>query len=378
MKKKLLIVTTVPDTFEYILSSQPGFLNQHFHVTVVSSNPERLAKFAQSEDVDFAAVEMARGIAPLQDLQSIWNMAVLMRRLRPDVVHSYTPKAGMVCAIAGFIARVPVRIHTFTGLIFPTCRGLKQRLLKSIDWLVCRLNTNIVPEGQGVLSDLAPICRKPLKVIGNGNIAGIDLGYFDWQNQQVQSAAAELKAQYQLQNKKVFCFIGRLNVDKGLKELCQAFAQLDQAKTALLIVGGLDDEKPIDEATLQQIKQLSGIIWLGFQRDVRPALSAADVFVLPSYREGFPNVLLQACAMAKPSLVTNVSGSNEIIQQEVNGWIVPIKDVEALQMQMAGILQISNAELRQKGQNALQLVTERFERRSYQQHLLQFYQDHLR
>jgi len=375
LKKKLLIVTTVPDTFEYILMSQPRFLHQHFHVTVASSNPERLAKFAQIEGVDFATVEMARGIAPLRDLKSIWSMAALLLRLQPDVVHSYTPKAGMVCAIAGFITRVPVRIHTFTGLIFPTCRGLKQRLLKSIDWLVCRLNTHIVPEGQGVLSDLAPICRKPLKVIGNGNIAGIDLGYFDWQNQQVLSAAAELKAQYQLQDKKVFCFIGRLNVDKGLKELCQAFADLDQTKTALLIVGGLDDEKPIDEATLQQITQLSGIIWLGLQADVRPALSAADVFVLPSYREGFPNVLLQASAMAKPSIVTNVSGSNEIIQQDVNGWIVPIKNVHALQSQMAAVIQINNAELRQKGQNALKFVTERFERRSYQQHLLQFYQD---
>ncbi|RVU41288.1 glycosyltransferase family 1 protein [Rheinheimera riviphila] len=378
MKKKLFIVTTVPDTFEYILSSQPGFLNQHFHVIVVSSNPERIAKFARSEGVDFATVEMARGIAPLQDLKSIWNMVLLLLRLRPDVVHSYTPKAGMVCAIAGFIARVPVRIHTFTGLIFPACGGFKQRLLQTIDWFVCKLNTNIVPEGQGVLSDLTPICQKPLKVIGNGNIAGIDLGYFDWRNQQVQTAAAELRQQYQLQDKKVFCFIGRLNADKGLQELCQAFAALDQTQTALLIVGGLDDEKPITEATLQQIRQVPGIIWLGFQADVRPALSAADVFVLPSYREGFPNVLLQACAMAKPSLVTNVSGSNEVVQQDVNGWIVPVKDSGALHIQMAGILQISNAELRQKGQNALHLVTERFERRSYQQHLLQFYQDILR
>lgn len=223
--------------------------------------------------------------------------------------------------------------------------------------------------------DLKPICNKPLAVIGSGNIAGIDLSYFDWQNQLVQQAAAELIQRYQLQDKKVFCFVGRLNVDKGLKELCQAFAALDQTKTALLIVGGLDDEKPIDAETLQCIKQLPGIVWLGFQADVRPALSAADVFVLPSYREGFPNVLLQAGAMAKPSVVTNVSGSNEIVQQDVNGWIVPVKDVQALQTQMAGISQINNAELRQKGQNALQFVTERFERRSYQQHLLQFYQD---
>ena len=375
VKQKFVIVTTVPDTLEYILASQPAFLNQHYDVTVVSSNATRLNKFADDEGVSHAVVEMARGIAPLCDLKSIWHMYVLLKKLRPGLVHSYTPKAGMVCAIAGFFARVPVRIHTFTGLIFPTCSGVKRLVLQSIDRLICLLNTHIVPEGQGVLRDLAPLCSKPLKVIGYGNIAGVDLRYFNAMEVATLQAATQLRISLGLQGKKVFCFVGRLNRDKGLKELCTAFGHLDANQAALLVVGGLDDENPVDAQTFESIQQQSGIFWLGFQADVRIALAAADIFVLPSYREGFPNVVLQACAMGKPCLVTDVSGSNEIVCQDVNGWVVPSRNAEALQFQMAKVMQISNAELEQKGQNALELVTERFERKHYQVMLLRFYQD---
>ena len=372
--KKLMVVTTVPDTLEFILESQPRFLNGHYQVIVVSSEPKRLDLFAQKEGVRALAVEMARGISPLRDLTSIVRMFRVMRAERPDIVHSYTPKAGMVCAIAGFLARVPVRIHTFTGLIFPYCSGVKRQLLKRIDSLVCLLNTHIVPEGQGVKNDLQPICHKPLQVIGFGNIAGVDLSHFTPDSAVLQQAAAELRTTRQLQNKTVFCFVGRLNQDKGIQELCQAFCRLDPAQHALLVVGGLDQENPIDPATVQALKQSPGIHWLGFQSDVRIALAAADVFVLPSYREGFPNVVLQAAAMAKPALVTNVSGSNEIIRHGHNGWIVEAKNAVALFAQMNEISKISDAELRQKGQNALQLVQQRFDRRYYQGELLKFYQ----
>lgn len=375
VKQKLVIVTTVSDTLEYILASQPAFLHQYYDVTVVSSNAARLSKFAEDEGVSHAVVQMARGIAPLSDLKSIWQMYLQLKKLRPALVHSYTPKAGMVCAIAGFFARIPVRIHTFTGLIYPSCHGVKRLLLQSIDRLICLLNTHIVPEGQGVLRDLEPICGKPLTVIGHGNIAGVDLQYFNSKDLTILQAAKQLRVSHGLQGKKVFCFVGRLNRDKGLKELCTAFSHLDPTQAGLLIVGGLDDENPVDAQTLEYIQKQPGIFWLGFQADVRIALAAADVFVLPSYREGFPNVVLQACAMGKPSLVTNVSGSNEIVCQDVNGWVVPAKNAAALQFQMAKVMQISDAELEQKGQNALKLVTERFERWHYQTMLLRFYQD---
>lgn len=373
-KKKLMIVTTVPDTFEFILESQPRFLNQYYQVVVVSSEQDRIRAFAKNEQVEFVAVDMARGISLFKDCLSILTMYRVLRAERPDVVHSYTPKAGMVCAIAGFMAQVPVRIHTFTGLIFPYCSGMKHRILKLIDALVCRLNTHIVPEGKGVLVDLQSICRKPMAVIGFGNIAGVDLNHFVADQPEVLEAAAALKTKYQLSDKKVFCFVGRLNHDKGIKELCQAFVQLDPSRHALLVVGALDRENPVDPATLHLLQQAPGICWLGFQSDVRIALAAADIFVLPSYREGFPNVVLQAAAMGKPALVTDVSGSNEIVEPGVNGWIVAPKNVTALFDQMNEISTLSDMELRDKGQAAMQLIHKRFDRKFYQVQLLKFYQ----
>jgi glycosyltransferase involved in cell wall biosynthesis len=225
-----------------------------------------------------------------------------------------------------------------------------------------------------VLADLTPICRKPMSVIGHGNIAGVDLTYFVADQPDVLTASAVLTAKYQLKDKKVFCFVGRLNRDKGIKELCQAFTQLDPNHHALLVVGGLDTEKPVDDATLQLLQHAPGIHWLGFQSDVRIALAASDVFVLPSYREGFPNVVLQAAAMAKPALVTNVSGSNEIVQHGFNGWIVPPKDASALLAQLRVISQMTDSMLSEHGQNALQRIQQRFDRKVYQVQLLKFYQ----
>jgi glycosyltransferase involved in cell wall biosynthesis len=373
--KKIVIVTTVPDTLELILNTQPAYLANFYAVTLISSDGRgRLKKLGLKENVETVSIEMARGINPLADVKSIFAMYRKLRKLRPDIVHSYTPKAGMVCAFAGFLARVPIRVHTFTGLIFPSCVGMKRWMLQTIDRLICCLNTHVVPEGEGVKTDLATICSKPLTVIGHGNIAGVDLDLFNWEDSLVLKAAEQLKRQFNLLERRVFCYVGRLNRDKGLKELCEAFLQCRDKNAALLIVGALDEENPIESQTLSLLTETAGIYWLGFQSDVRVALAAAEVFILPSYREGFPNVLLQAGAMAKPALVTDVSGSNEIVLHNCNGWIVPPRDAAALARQMLQIIEITDAQLVQKGQNALRIVSERFERRQYQARLLEYYQ----
>lgn len=374
-RKKLLIVTTVPDTLELILESQPQFLNDFYHVVVVSSERQRVEAFAAHEGVDCDVVMMNRGISPLADVISICQMYRTLRRHRPDILHSYTPKAAMISAIAGFFARVPVRIHTFTGLIFPHCTGTKKRILKFIDRLVCRLNTHIVPEGEGVRQVLSTISDKPMKVIGYGNIAGVDLTHFHAEQPELEAASLQLRQQLGFTGKRVFCFVGRLNKDKGIQELCQAFLRLDQEKNALLIVGGLDDENPVDDNTMQRLTEAPSVCLMGFQSDVRIALKASDVFVLPSYREGFPNVVLQAGAIGKPLLVTDVHGSNEIVEHGLNGWVVPAKDAQALSAQMQAISHLNDAELCEKGANALRLVRERFDRHFYQRQLLAFYQD---
>ena len=213
-KKKLVIITTVPETLASILKGQPRFLNQHFNISLISSPESGVQRLSSAEDVPVYSVAMKRGISPLRDVVSIIKMFFLFRRLKPDAIHSYTPKAGLVGMIAGALSGVPVRIHTFTGLIFPTQSGFKQKLLIWADRLICLCATKVVPEGQGVKNDLSKfhITSKPMEVIGHGNIAGVDFEYFDIKKSSAEGAILSQGLGI-ASDCFVFCYVGRLNKD---------------------------------------------------------------------------------------------------------------------------------------------------------------------
>lgn len=360
---KILIVTTVPETLKTILALQPRFLNRDFSVYLASSPEGAVETLSAKEGVPFYIVPMKRGISPLSDLLSIFNMCRLLLKLKPTVVHSYTPKAGLVSMIAAFICRVPVRIHTFTGLIFPTQTGLKKILLVNIDRIICMLATRVVPEGEGVKRDLLSfgVTRKSMSVIGYGNIAGVDLDFFQPGTEAVSSKSELMKKSLGIADEDfLFCYIGRLNRDKGLKELGQAFLVLPDF-VHLIVVGELDSEAPVDSPTLTLFAEHKRIHTLGFKADIRDALEACDALVLPSYREGFPNVVLQAGAMSKPAVVTDINGSNEIIEHGLNGWIAKPQDVASLQVAMTRALNTPRKELSVMGAFARSRIMERYD-----------------
>lgn len=374
MLPRLLIATTVPETLAIILRDQPRYLAQHFDLALVTSPGDEFDRLL-AEGVPVHQVPMQRGISPLNDFWSVCRMVWLMLRLRPQLVHSYTPKAGLVCMLAGWVCRVPVRVHTFTGLIWPTAQGWQQRLLKAVDRLLCACATHIVPEGAGVQLDLQAgrITQKPLQVIGYGNIAGVDVAHFSPQAPELDASATGLREAFGIQDTDfVFVFVGRLNRDKGLDELLAAFIQLPE-HSRLLVVGGLDQAAPIGAGSLHILESNPRIHWLGFQEDVRPALQTANVLVLPSYREGFPNVLLQAGAMELPVVATDIGGCNEAITHGLNGWLVPVKDVQALASAMNLALSLSPKQLDEMGQAARARIVERFERGEHWQRMLAFY-----
>lgn len=375
--KKLLIVTTVPSTLRYILSGQPKFLSRFFDVATVSTPGADLENVADIEGVKTYGIAMARGIAPLSDLISLLKMIWLFVRIRPDIVHSYTPKAGLICALAGIFTRVPVRIHTFTGLIFPTATGLKKRILSFLDKLVCRLNTIVVAEGEGVKNQLQTITNEKIEIVGYGNIAGIDLNHFDPERFVVGQTVAEFKSSLGINRSFVFCFIGRLNKDKGVAELVSAFIELSQHyDVELLLLGEIEKINPLSRETLDLIERHPCIHYLGFLEDIRVPLLCCDVFVLPSYREGFPNSVIQACAMLKPCLVTDVPGSNEIIIPDVNGWVVPAKSSSELLNAMTCIVNTPSQRIKEMGGAARDNVGAKFERHAYLEKLVEFYQEH--
>lgn len=378
-RPKLLIVTTVPQTMATILRDQPRFLSQAFDVTLATSPGHELSAVARNEEVPVEVVPMARGIDPADDVRSVVRMIRLIRRLRPQAVHSYTPKAGLITMTAAAFCRVPVRIHTFTGLIFPARTGLKRALLKWTDRITALCATRVIPEGDGVRRDLQrfAITRKSLEIIANGNIAGVDTSHFDPDDEHVKKAAQNLATEIGLEETdRVFCFVGRLHPDKGLKELLEAFAMLPP-NARLVVVGAIDESAPIDAETQRGLEQ-ARIHKIGFLEDIRLALAISDVLVLPSYREGFPNVILQAGAMCLPVIATNVSGCNEFVIPGVNGWLVEPRESEALFSAMREAMALRREQLRAMGQKSRRRVKERHERLAYWQSLRRFYEAEIR
>ena len=382
MKPKLIRVTTVPISLDKLLEGQLHFLSSYFEIVGVSSPPQDLLqKIERREGVVVKAVRMQRGISPLKDLISLWKLIRLFRKEKPQIVHSITPKAGLLSMLAARITGVPFRLHTFTGLIFPTQAGAMQKVLIATDRLLCRCATHIYPEGQGVRQDLINynITKKPLKILANGNVNGINTSHFNPQRYD-ESLKAELREELGIPNEDfVFIFVGRLVSDKGINELVQAFQNLklkgsiSGQNTKLLLVGPLETElDPLHEETLEAIASNVAIISVGYQEDVRPYLAVSDALAFPSYREGFPNVVMQAGAMGLPSIVTNINGCNEIIEDSKNGLIVPRKNVEALVNAMLKIIDDQQLYLQLK-QNARQMIVDRYQRKEVWQALLEEY-----
>lgn len=374
--KRILITTTVPETLAIILKGQPRFLSNYFDVELASSSGEFASVVIENEGFPIHKVPMSRGISVVDDLQSLVIMTRLLRQLRPTLVHSYTPKAGFITMLAAAWCRVPVRVHTFTGLIFPTKQGIKQKILMLVDMIICACATKVVPEGQGVKNDLERFCitRKPLAVIGRGNIAGLDTTHFTTSAPTVIDNSVLLRKSLCLGSDDfIFCFVGRLNKDKGLIELIQAFESLP-SNAQLLLVGGLDKSAPIDDVTLEKIKSNPRVHSLGFLSDIRPVLATVDVLVLPSYREGFPNVLLEAGAMGLPVIASNINGCNEVIEQGFNGWLVTSRDAEALKFAMLRAMHLSDLVLSEMGRRARERIVEQFERQHHWRRMVDFYQ----
>ncbi len=406
MKHKIIRIATVPISLDKLLEGQLKYLSSYYKVIAISGEDRLLRNVEKREGVQVFPINMQRSISPIKDVISLWSLYKLFKKEQPFIVHSITPKAGLLSMLAAKLAGVPIRIHTFTGLIFPSKTGLFQKLLTVMDKLLCACATNVYPEGEGVKNNLIQykITSKPLKVLANGNVNGIDTTYFSPQNFTAKQNQ-DLKNSLGISpNNFVFIFVGRLVSDKGINELVNAFQKLQNKfpsreglgvcrkdqdenqnqnsttsrphdfKTArLLLVGPLEtDLDPLKSETLEEIKNNSNIISVGYQQDVRPYLAISNALVFPSYREGFPNVVMQAGAMGLPSIVTNINGCNEIIKEGENGWIIPVKDEAAILNAMENCL-TNSAQFNKAKTNARQLIVDRYEQKVVWEAILEEY-----
>ena len=360
--KKLFRISTIPTSLETLLKGQLKMLSEYYEVVAVSSPGEKMKVLEEREGVRTVSIPMERRISLVKDFISLLRLIVLFAKERPDMVQSITPKAGLLSMLAAWITRVPVRMHTFTGLVFPTATGKMQKLLIAMDRLTCFCATHINPEGEGVKRDLVNynITSRPLHIIANGNVNGIDLEYFDKTPEVVEKACS-----YKKEGTFTFCFVGRMVRDKGINELVHSFLRLYQKdeRVRLLLVGPFEKElDPVLPEVEEHILHHPGICYMGYQNDVRPFLVASDALVFPSYREGFPNVVIQAGAMGLPAIVTDINGCNEIVLPDLNGVIIPSKDEQALYESMKYFAS-HPVEVEKMAANARPLIASRYEQR---------------
>ena len=368
---KTFLVATISNSLDFF-DGAIEFFSKDNDLCAISSNEDGLKSFGEKKSIRTIYVPMERRISPFKDLKSLWHMWRVMRHEKPDMVHSMTPKAGMISMVSAWLARVPIRIHTFTGLVFPTSTGLKRRILMFTDWLTCACATHIIPEGEGVKADLLNnnITKKPIRVLGHGNVIGIDLEHFkpEESNPPISKNGHPPFT---------FVFVGRLVGDKGINELVTAFSKLNKEHSATrLVLVGPQDKKldPVKPETVAEIEQNPAIDAVGRQNDVRPFYSSADALVFPSYREGFPNVVIEAGAMGLPSIVTDINGSREIIIDGENGIIVPSKDSEALYQAMKHFVE-NPEDVKRMAENARPLIASRYEQSYVRQCLKDFYKE---
>lgn len=371
---KIIRSTTVPMSLDAFCKGMLRELSEKYEVICLSSPDKELQIVSDREGVRSISVPMERHISLKNDIVSLFRLIKIFKRERPTMVHSMTPKAGLLCMIAAWITRVPVRVHTFTGLVFPTSKGIKRKILIATDWLTCACSTHIIPEGEGVKNDLINngITKKPLKVLGYGNIKGVDLEYYSRRPEIAEKAKKIRKDVF------TFIFVGRIVKDKGINELCEAFDKLsDITPTRLLLVGPFEDSlDPISEKARIIIETNPSIEAVGgkFGDDLLPYYAASDCFVFPSYREGFPNTVLEAGAMRLPSIVTDINGSREIIRQGENGVIIPSHDTNALLDAMLNMIRDKEARERMAG-NARRMIEERYEQGFVRKCLYDYYEE---
>lgn len=377
MKPRIIRATTVPQSLDTFCNGMLKELSQKYEVIALSSPGEELKVVAERERVRTIAVPMERHISLAKDLKSLFSLIKVFCKEKPYMVHSMTPKAGLLCMIAAWLTGVPVRVHTFTGLVFPTAIGLKRRILMATDWLTCACATHIIPEGEGVKTDLLNNCitKKPMRILGNGNVRGVDMEYYSLRDE-VRWKLEELKLRDK--SRFTFLFVGRIVGDKGINELCEAFDKLSSmANVRLWLVGTYEDRlDPISPKSKEIIEQNPAIESVGSKRsdELLAYYAAADCFVFPSYREGFPNTVLEAGAMDLPSIVTDINGSREIIVEGENGVIIPSHDTNALFDAMLNMMK--NKDIREKmAGNARQMVASRYEQGFVRKCLYDFYDE---
>ena len=305
-----------------------------FTTTMVSAPGKMLDEVASAQGAASLPIPMEREIRPVRDLGSLWKLYETIKATRPDVVDVSTPKAGLLGAMAAWFAGVPCRVYTLRGLRLETATGIKRGILWLAERVACACSQRVVPVSESLRMraiELRLVSPEKARSLGNGS-CGVDIEHFTPANRGSESVA-RLRQRLGLSgDETVIGFVGRFVKDKGIRELVEAFRELSASRPELrlLLVGDFEGGDPVEGEVRRYIESNPAVLRPGFVSDTAPYYSLMDVFVLPTHREGFPGVPLEAQASEVPVITTNATGAVDSVRPGVTGLIVPVNDARAL------------------------------------------------
>ncbi len=342
---KLCIISTIPTTIKVFFGDQLRFLQDNgFEITVITSSGGSSQDFggALPDGVKLETVNMGRTIKPLEDLKVFFQILKIIKQGKFDIVQYVTPKVAPLGSVASWWAKVPVRLYLMWGLYYITLSGIKKFIFKTIEKIVCKFSTAIAPDSKGnvKLAIEEGLCKADkIGVVGHGSANGVDTERFD--PVRLYEDGRRIRKELNIPDEaKVFGCIAAIVGDKGVNELVEAFNEISKKypDTYLLYIGQTTEKDPVKQSTLETMKNHSRIIHLGWQTEPEKYLTAMDIFVLPTYREGFGVVNIEASAMALPVISTDVPGPQESIVNDETGILVPAKQVGPLKEAMKDLL----------------------------------------
>lgn len=379
MGRTIMRITTIPIALKVLLESQMKFIHDHgFNVIMVSSDGKEIEELVKSEGCPHVIVNMTRKITPFQDIVSLLRLYRLMKKIKPDIVHTHTPKAGLLGMIAAKFCNIKIRIHTVAGLPLMVSKGVRYQVLILMEKITYSCATNVWPNSkslQNFIIEKKLTQQRKLSLILNGSSNGIDLSRF---NKECLDQRKLIKIKEELEYSDRFTyllFVGRLVFDKGITELISSFVKLNaQNPTLKLILIGPYEKNldPLSDQTIFELENNSSITRIHWTNQIEYYLDIADFFVFPSHREGFPNVLLQAGAMELPILCSDITGNIDLIENKKTGLIFKCKDEESLIRNIS--FAIKNPKLMNEyAANLKEVIYKKFKRQDVQNAILSEY-----
>jgi len=379
--KKLVWVTTVAQSMG-LFRGQLNYLSKYFDLTFVASNENNsteLSDRGMQEGIDVHEIPMKRDISLFDDIMSLCRFIRYFGKVKPDAVHGNTPKGALLAMVAALLTGVKTRIYMCHGLRYQGCTSIKKKILVFMERMTCYCATHVLCVSDGVRNTLADdrICSSSKsQVIGFGSCNGININSFDPSAYSVEKKD-RLRSQYGIKEDEfLFIYMGRIVKDKGVNEMVEAFIRYrkDNSKVRLMILGVFEDKlNPVDRYTTEIVKgNKEGVVYCGRQSDVKPFLAVSQCLLLPSYREGFGLVLMEAGAMGLPVISSDIIGCNNVVTKE-NGLLVPPRDVEGLYQAMKTM--VADKKLYHYfSVSTRQSIIDRFEQKKLWKKFLDFYQ----